>query len=200
MQGWTRGALALIGDAAHAMLPFAAQGAAMAIEDAAVLARALRPALASSSDMATCLASWGAQRMERVERARRLALANRAIYHLPDALCFPQRRHVGAGRPETSRPTGLAVRLAARLASRLGDANMAGKRRTRAGTPKKTARPRYGFSQRSGSGQVVVTCVPSGSQHGLRQPCVYQAQARAGTEAHTTREPSGIRHECVGRT
>ena len=38
---WTKGAIALLGDAAHAMLPFAAQGAGMAIEDAAVLAKCL---------------------------------------------------------------------------------------------------------------------------------------------------------------
>ena len=38
---WTEGAIALLGDAAHAMLPFAAQGAGMAIEDAAVLAKCL---------------------------------------------------------------------------------------------------------------------------------------------------------------
>src|SRR5258708_34493040 len=38
---WTAGAIALLGDAAHAMLPFAAQGAGMAIEDAAVLAKSL---------------------------------------------------------------------------------------------------------------------------------------------------------------
>ena len=38
---WTEGAIALLGDAAHAMLPFAAQGAGMAIEDAAVLAKIL---------------------------------------------------------------------------------------------------------------------------------------------------------------
>ena len=38
---WTKGAVALLGDAAHAMLPFAAQGAGMAIEDAAVLAKCL---------------------------------------------------------------------------------------------------------------------------------------------------------------
>src|SRR6201999_2126176 len=38
---WSNGAVALLGDAAHAMLPFAAQGAAMAIEDAAVLAKCL---------------------------------------------------------------------------------------------------------------------------------------------------------------
>ncbi|MGQ0682399.1 FAD-dependent monooxygenase [Bradyrhizobium sp.] len=38
---WHEGQIALLGDAAHAMLPFAAQGAGMAIEDAAVLAKAL---------------------------------------------------------------------------------------------------------------------------------------------------------------
>ena len=38
---WSEGAIALLGDAAHAMLPFAAQGAGMAIEDAAVLAKCL---------------------------------------------------------------------------------------------------------------------------------------------------------------
>ncbi|MGP4854917.1 FAD-dependent monooxygenase, partial [Klebsiella pneumoniae] len=36
---WSKGPVALLGDAVHAMLPFAAQGAGMAIEDAAVLAR-----------------------------------------------------------------------------------------------------------------------------------------------------------------
>ena len=35
---WHDGGIGLIGDAAHAMLPFQAQGAAMAIEDAAILA------------------------------------------------------------------------------------------------------------------------------------------------------------------
>ena len=43
---WTDGAVALLGDAAHAMLPFAAQGAGMAIEDAAVLAKCLAIVLA----------------------------------------------------------------------------------------------------------------------------------------------------------
>src|SRR6201990_3251538 len=41
---WSSGAMTLLGDAAHAMLPFAAQGAAMAIEDAAVLAQCLATA------------------------------------------------------------------------------------------------------------------------------------------------------------
>lgn len=38
---WSHGKVALIGDAAHPMMPFLAQGAAMAIEDAAVLAKSL---------------------------------------------------------------------------------------------------------------------------------------------------------------
>ena len=39
---WSRGLITLAGDAAHASLPFLAQGAAMALEDAVVLARTLR--------------------------------------------------------------------------------------------------------------------------------------------------------------
>ena len=38
---WGQGAVTLLGDAAHPMLPYLAQGAAMAIEDAAVLAQRL---------------------------------------------------------------------------------------------------------------------------------------------------------------
>jgi salicylate hydroxylase len=41
LEGWTKGRVTLLGDAAHAMLPFMGQGAAAAIEDAAILARCL---------------------------------------------------------------------------------------------------------------------------------------------------------------
>jgi salicylate hydroxylase len=40
---WSRGCVTLLGDACHPMLPFMAQGACMAIEDAVVLGRALGP-------------------------------------------------------------------------------------------------------------------------------------------------------------
>ena len=40
--GWAQGRICLIGDAAHPTLPFLAQGANMAIEDAAVMARCLQ--------------------------------------------------------------------------------------------------------------------------------------------------------------
>jgi salicylate hydroxylase len=46
---WTVGRVSLLGDAAHPMLPFFAQGAAQAIEDAFVLARCLRTADAASA-------------------------------------------------------------------------------------------------------------------------------------------------------
>lgn len=63
--------LVLIGDAAHAMTPFAAQGAAMAIEDAETLARAVSGAI----DLRGALLHWQAARKERVARvARRGAL------------------------------------------------------------------------------------------------------------------------------
>jgi salicylate hydroxylase len=39
---WSSGAVTLLGDSCHPMMPFMAQGAGMAIEDAVVLARALR--------------------------------------------------------------------------------------------------------------------------------------------------------------
>jgi salicylate hydroxylase len=41
LESWVAGRVTLLGDAAHAMLPFMGQGAATAIEDAMVLARAL---------------------------------------------------------------------------------------------------------------------------------------------------------------
>ena len=44
LKTWTEGRVALMGDAAHPMLPFLAQGAAMAVEDAWVLAKVISSA------------------------------------------------------------------------------------------------------------------------------------------------------------
>ena len=75
---WSRGRVTLLGDAAHAMLPFAAQGAAMAIEDAEVLATAL----ACDEDVATALRSYEAARKPRVSAVVDLAHSNGRLYHL----------------------------------------------------------------------------------------------------------------------
>ncbi len=76
--------MALLGDAAHAMLPFAAQGAGMAIEDAAVLAQCLGDSQRDDSASAA-LARYTALRRARVARVQRLAQQNGRIYHLKGA-------------------------------------------------------------------------------------------------------------------
>jgi salicylate hydroxylase len=78
LASWTKGPIALLGDAAHPMLPFLAQGAAQAIEDAAALGRAL----AAST---TIEDGFAAYQTERLARAQRIAMESRrqaSIYHL----------------------------------------------------------------------------------------------------------------------
>lgn len=77
-----RGPATLIGDAAHAMLPFLAQGAGMAIEDAAVLARCLA---SPGSDPETGMRSYEAIRRSRVRRVQQEARANSRTYHMSGA-------------------------------------------------------------------------------------------------------------------
>ena len=88
LKAWNHGPLALIGDAAHAMLPFAAQGAAMAIEDASVLADSLAPTLDGGLPLQQALENYSAARRTRISRMKRLTQINRAIYHLPEPLGF----------------------------------------------------------------------------------------------------------------
>lgn len=70
--------LALIGDAAHAATPYAAQGGAMAIEDAVTLADAVA---ARSDDLPGALAMWEKVRRERVAKVARRASLNRFAWH-----------------------------------------------------------------------------------------------------------------------
>jgi salicylate hydroxylase len=75
---WGRGPVTLLGDAAHAMLPFLAQGAAMAIEDAAVVAREL----GRGDAPAAALRRYEAARQPRTARVQRGARRNDLRYHL----------------------------------------------------------------------------------------------------------------------
>lgn len=77
-EAWHKGAVGLIGDAAHAMLPFQAQGAAMAIEDAAVLA----PLLAASPSAEHAFTRFAALRQERVRRVQEVSRSNGKIFHM----------------------------------------------------------------------------------------------------------------------
>lgn len=79
---WHQGAVALLGDAAHAMLPFAAQGAGMAIEDAAALAACLGDAGDDPAAIPAALARYQTLRQPRVSRVQRTARQSGQIYHL----------------------------------------------------------------------------------------------------------------------
>jgi len=74
---WTRGCATLLGDAAHPMLPFLAQGAAMSIEDGYVLAREL----ARGDGVAPALARYEAERRPRASRVQLAARAQGKAIH-----------------------------------------------------------------------------------------------------------------------
>lgn len=83
---WTSGPIALLGDAAHPMFPFLAQGAAQAIEDAAVLARCL------AEDPGRPEAALARYERTRLPRATEVQLRSRGRQHsnhLPDG---PEQR------------------------------------------------------------------------------------------------------------
>jgi len=95
---FAHGAVALIGDAAHPMLPFLAQGAAMAIEDAVVAAGCLSRL---PDDAAAALKAYAAIRRARTRKVQRLAARNGTRYHrgmLPALLRNAAMRAIGGER------------------------------------------------------------------------------------------------------
>ncbi|MBM3529856.1 MAG: FAD-binding protein [Alphaproteobacteria bacterium] len=79
LRQWGDGPVTLLGDAAHPMLPFLAQGAAMAIEDAAVLAACLSQ---NPDDPAAAMRHYERARRPRTARVQRAARSNGRAYHL----------------------------------------------------------------------------------------------------------------------
>ncbi|KAH7311953.1 hypothetical protein BKA65DRAFT_530424 [Rhexocercosporidium sp. MPI-PUGE-AT-0058] len=80
---WVKGRVALLGDACHPMLPYVAQGAAQAVEDAATLGVVLS-GMRSKSDVAPALAAYEHARKSRAETVQQLGPATRMALHLPD--------------------------------------------------------------------------------------------------------------------
>ncbi|MBY6046995.1 FAD-dependent oxidoreductase [Vannielia litorea] len=76
---WNRERLVIVGDAAHPTLPYLAQGAAMGLEDAWVLAASL----AEADGLEAGLAAFQAAREARCRRIVDAATANARNYHLP---------------------------------------------------------------------------------------------------------------------
>ena len=80
-----RGPVTLLGDAAHPLLPYLAQGAAMAIEDAAELGQCLAGA---HREAAPALRLYERRRLARTARTQRAARRNGVIYHMGGLAAF----------------------------------------------------------------------------------------------------------------
>ncbi|GGV00495.1 FAD-dependent monooxygenase [Streptomyces spectabilis] len=79
---WTDGRVALLGDAAHPMLHYAAQGACMALEDAVVIGELLN---CPPRQFGARLRQYNASRRERTARVHRLARDSIRLWHARDA-------------------------------------------------------------------------------------------------------------------
>lgn len=80
-----QGRVALLGDAAHPMRPYLAQGAGMAIEDAAALADAVQ---ANPNDVPQALQQYAKARWQRNAQVQRRAQRNGQLFHLPPPLSW----------------------------------------------------------------------------------------------------------------
>jgi salicylate hydroxylase len=87
------GPVALLGDAAHPVLPFLAQGAAMAIEDAHVLAERLA---AWAEEPEKAVRQYERQRRRRTARVQRAAARNGRVYHLRGIAALLRNRILSA--------------------------------------------------------------------------------------------------------
>ncbi len=84
LPAWNAGPVALLGDAAHPILPFLAQGAAQSIQDAEALADALdvSGAAAGTGSIPDALARYSHARRAQAERVQAAARSLGRIYHL----------------------------------------------------------------------------------------------------------------------
>ncbi|PUE29936.1 FAD-dependent monooxygenase [Limnohabitans sp. Jir72] len=97
VMNWCTDRVALLGDAVHPTLPYMAQGAAMAIEDAAVLSRALQ----LDVPLAQALQVFQNHRAPRAARVVRESTEMGELYHIADAQQMKQAfkdRNIAASR------------------------------------------------------------------------------------------------------
>ncbi|KIW23274.1 uncharacterized protein PV07_11485 [Cladophialophora immunda] len=89
--------LTIMGDAAHAMVPYMSEGAAMAVEDAAALAEAI-DLVGSTKELPEALEVWEAVRIKRSSQMQEASLINGKLWHFADGPL--QRARDEAMRPE----------------------------------------------------------------------------------------------------
>lgn len=92
LQEWTRGRVTLIGDAAHPMLPFLGQGAAMGIEDGMVIARAF----AAADSIEGALRRYVEARLPRANWVMQESRKTALNYHSGREENFRPGKHVSA--------------------------------------------------------------------------------------------------------
>jgi salicylate hydroxylase len=78
---WVKGSVALLGDACHPTLPYQAQGAAMAVEDGACLAKLLGLAARNETDISQVLQLYESLRKDRTTLNVEGANGNQKLYH-----------------------------------------------------------------------------------------------------------------------
>ncbi|KIC43480.1 monooxygenase [Ruegeria sp. ANG-R] len=98
-QKWQNGRLALLGDAAHPTLPFMAQGACLALEDAWILIRSLQ----DHSGVTRALAAYEAARRPRARQVVAAAGANARNFHLRGPMRFAAQAALMAIGPRLAR-------------------------------------------------------------------------------------------------
>ncbi len=99
LKNWTAGRLTLLGDAAHPVLPYLAQGAALAMEDAVAIAACLaeRP-----SDPASAFRRYEDMRRPRAARMQRVSRRFGLLYHLGSPLAEARNLVLARRREETA--------------------------------------------------------------------------------------------------
>ncbi|KAJ5137138.1 hypothetical protein N7448_005692 [Penicillium atrosanguineum] len=91
LETWTKGAVALLGDACHPTLPYQAQGAAMAVEDGAVIGKLLGSLQNQNSGNDSSLVASVLNLYEQIRKAQttrnvRGAVMNRKLFHIDDGI------------------------------------------------------------------------------------------------------------------
>lgn len=97
MPNWGKGHVTLLGDACHPTLPFMAQGAAMAIEDAAVIAGCLD----ADDDIAASLQRYEALRKDRTAGVQNGSRRNATVFHLSGVQAWFRNRAARAAGNHT---------------------------------------------------------------------------------------------------
>jgi 3-hydroxybenzoate 6-monooxygenase len=99
VKAWSEGRVALLGDAAHPMLQYLAQGAAMATEDAVALAEAVAE---QPDDLPAAFAAYWQQRYLRTARVQIMARVYGDFYHARGPAAELRNQMLGGRTPEQS--------------------------------------------------------------------------------------------------